>query len=48
MSEYLLGEWDLSEIAKSPKSPEFQKKINEIKLLSKKFEKIKPSLSPKI
>ena len=30
MEQYKLGKWDLSEITKDPKSPEFQKKINEI------------------
>ena len=48
MSEYQLREWDLSKIAKNPKSPEFQKKINEIHTLSQKFEKIKSQLDPKI
>ncbi len=46
MSQYSLGEWDLSEIAKSPQSPEFQKKIKEIQRLAKKFEKIKANLDP--
>jgi len=48
MTEYHLGEWDLSELAKSPKSPEFQKKIKEIQTLSTKFEKIKSKLDPKM
>ena len=48
MAEYKLGEWDLSEIAKSSKSLEFQKKIKEIQIMSKKFEKIKSSLDPKM
>jgi len=48
MSEYQLGGWDLSEIAKSPKSPEFQKQIKEIQLLSTKFERIKLKLDPKM
>ena len=48
MKEYQLGKWDLSEITKSPKSPEFQKKINEIRLLSQKFEKVKTELNPKM
>ena len=48
MEQYKLGKWDLSEITKDPKSPEFQKKINEIQLLSQKFEKIKTELNPKI
>jgi oligoendopeptidase F len=48
MPEYQLGEWDLSKIAKSPKSPDFQKKIKEIHTASQKFEKIKSQLNPKI
>ena len=48
MAQYKLGEWDLSEIAKNPKSPEFQKKIKEIHAISKKFEKVKSKLDPKI
>ena len=48
MAGYHLGEWDLSELAKSPKSPEFQKKIKEIQTLSTKFEKIKSKLDPKM
>ncbi|MDH3611137.1 MAG: M3 family oligoendopeptidase [Nitrosopumilus sp.] len=48
MSDYKLGEWDLSEISKNPKSLEFQKKIKEIQILSEKFEKIKPKLVPKL
>ena len=48
MSNYQLGEWDLSKIAKNPKSPDFQKKIKEIQMLSIKFEKIKSKLDPKI
>jgi len=48
MGEYKLGEWDLSEITKNPKSPEFQKKIKEIQTMSEKFEKIKSKLDPKM
>ena len=48
MQKYRLGEWDLSEIAKNPKSPEFQKKIVEVKKLSEKFERIKSKLDPKM
>jgi oligoendopeptidase F len=48
MPDYQLGEWDLSKIAKSPKSPQFQKKINEIHTISQKFEKIKSQLDPKM
>ncbi len=48
MSNYQLGEWDLSEIVKNHKSPDFQKKIKEIQTISNKFEKIKSKLDPKI
>ena len=40
MSEYQLGSWDLSEIAKNHKSSEFQTKIKDIQIISNKFEKI--------
>ncbi len=48
MSNYQLGEWDLSEIVKNHKSPDFQKKIKEIQIISNKFAKIKSKLDPKI
>jgi oligoendopeptidase F len=48
MTEYKLGQWDLSEITKNPKSPEFQKKIKEVQIMSNKFEKIKSKLDPKM
>ncbi len=48
MVKYNLGEWDLSEITKNSKSPEFQKKIKEIQIMSNKFEKIKSKLDPKM
>ena len=48
MGTYQLGKWDLTEIVKNHKSPEFQKKINEIQLLSQKFEKKKTNINSKI
>lgn len=48
MAEYELGKWDLSELAKNPKSPQFQKQIQELNNLAEKFEKIKTNLDPKI
>ncbi|MFQ5476803.1 MAG: M3 family oligoendopeptidase [Nitrosopumilus sp.] len=48
MAEYQLGKWDLSELAKNPKSPAFQKQIQELEKQAKKFEKIKSKLDPKI
>ncbi|KAF6245103.1 M3 family oligoendopeptidase [Nitrosopumilus sp. b2] len=48
MSQYQLGMWDLSELAKNPKSPAFQKQIRELENQARKFEKIKSKLDPKM
>ncbi|MGI9565644.1 MAG: M3 family oligoendopeptidase [Nitrosopumilus sp.] len=48
MTEYQLGQWNLSELTKNPKSPQFQKQIQELERQAKKFEKIKSRLNPKI
>ncbi|MGI0057787.1 MAG: M3 family oligoendopeptidase [Nitrosarchaeum sp.] len=48
MSEHKLARWDLSELAKDPKGPAFQKQITEVETLAKKFEKKKSRLDPKI
>ena len=48
MAEFQLGTWDLSELAKNPKSPAFQKQIQELEQQAKKFEKIKSKLDPKM
>ncbi len=48
MSVYKLDKWDLSELAKDPKSPAFQKQIRDLEELAKKFEKIKLKLDPKM
>ena len=48
MKQYQLGEWDLSELAKNPKSPAFQKQIKDLENQAKKFEKIKSKLNPKM
>ncbi len=48
MVEFQLGTWDLSELAKNPKSPAFQKQIQELEQQAKKFEKIKSKLDPKM
>ncbi len=48
MSTYQLGEWDLSELVKNPKSPAFKKQIRELEKQAKKFERIKPKLNPKM
>lgn len=48
MSEYSLGGWNLSELVKNPKSPAFQKQIQDLEKQAKKFEKIKTRLDPKM
>ena len=48
MSEYKLGGWDLSELAKDHKSAEFQNKIQELEKMANSFEKIKTKLDPKM
>ena len=48
MSEYKLDKWDLSELAKGPKSPSFQRQISEVEALAKKFEKVKSKINPKM
>ena len=48
MSEYKLGEWDLSELAKDPNSKEFQEKIQELEKQAKRFEKTKTKLDSKM
>ncbi len=48
MSEYKLDKWDLSELAKDPKSPAFQKQIRDVEALARKFEKIKLKLESKM
>ncbi|WP_428323867.1 M3 family oligoendopeptidase [Nitrosopumilus sp.] len=48
MSQYQLGTWDLSELAKNPKSSAFQKQIKELENQAKKFEKIKSKLDSKM
>ncbi|QUC65076.1 M3 family oligoendopeptidase [Nitrosopumilus sp. K4] len=48
MSQYKLDKWDLSELAKDPKSPAFQRQVKELETSARKFEKIKNSLTPNI
>lgn len=48
MAQYKQGKWDLSELVKNPKSPAFQKQIQELEKQAKKFEKIKSKLDPKM
>ncbi len=46
MAKYELGNWDLTELVKNPKSPAFEKQIQMIEKKAKKFEKIKSNLNP--
>ena len=48
MAVYKLGKWDLSELAKNPKSPAFQKQVKELEKQSEQFEKIKSKLDSNI
>lgn len=48
MSSYQLGKWDLTELVKNPKSPAFQKQIQELEKQATEFEKIKSKLNPKM
>ncbi|MFQ5781842.1 MAG: M3 family oligoendopeptidase [Nitrosopumilus sp.] len=48
MSEFHLTKWDLSELANNPKSPAFQKQIQDLEKQAKKFEKIKSKVNPKM
>ncbi len=48
MPEYQLGKWNLTELVKNPKSPAFQKQIQELEKQALKFEKIKSKLDPKM
>ena len=46
MTQYKLDTWNLSELAKDPKSPAFQKQVKELEASAIRFEKIKKSLNP--
>ena len=48
MQKYQLGKWDLSELVKNPKSPDFEKQITNLEKQVKKFQKIRDALNPKI
>ena len=39
MKQYELGEWDLSELAKNPKSAAFQKQIKDLENQAKNLKK---------
>lgn len=46
MSQYSLGEWNLSELAGDPKGEEFARQVRRLEKKSKRFEKTKPGLAP--
>jgi len=46
LAKYELGNWDLTELVKSPKSPAFEKQIQLVEIKAKQFEKIKLNLNP--
>ena len=46
MVKYELGNWNLTELVKNPKSPAFEKQIQLVEKKAKKFEKIKSNLNP--
>ena len=46
MGKYELGNWDLTELVKNPKSPAFEKQIQLVESKAKQFEKIKLNLNP--
>ena len=48
MSQYSLGEWNLSELADDPKGEAFQRQVRRLERKSKKFEKAKTHLTPDI
>lgn len=48
MSQYSLGEWNLSELADDPKGEAFQRQVRRLERKSKKFEKAKTYLTPEI
>jgi oligoendopeptidase F len=48
LKKYKLGKWDLSDLVKNPKSPEFEKQIQQVEKKAKSFEKIKSKLEPKM
>jgi len=48
MIRHELGKWNLDELAKNPNRAIIDKKLARIKSDSKRFEKIKKSLNPKV
>jgi len=48
MVKYELGKWNLDELAENPNRAIIDKKLARIESDSKRFEKIKKSLNPKV
>jgi len=48
MTKYELGKWDLTELARNSKSPEFANKLDVINKKSQEFEKLRTKLTPSI
>ena len=48
MRKYQLGKWDLTELVKDPKKPDFEKQIKLVQTQTRYFENNKKKLSPKV
>ena len=48
MRKYQLGKWDLTELVKDPKNPDFEKQIKLVQTQTRDFENNKKKLSPKV
>ena len=48
MTKYKLGKWNLDELVKDPKNPDFEKQIKQVQIKAKNFEKNKRKLRPEI
>ena len=48
MRKYQLGKWDLTELVKDPKNPDFEKQIKLVQTQTRYFENNKKKLSPKV
>jgi len=48
MTKYKLGKWNLDELVKDPKNPDFEKQIKQVQIKAKNFEKNKKKLRPEI
>ena len=48
MRKYQLGKWDLTELVKDPKKPDFEKQIKLVQTQTRDFENNKKKLNPKV